>query len=165
MSPRTAIASLQSIFALKPPFTHWSGARFPITPLRMRCRPTRAAVIAPTPTITGVAIDKMKEKGDDEERIQGVAVLNATRLFRQVTINTHTSDPQLTQSMSSSNPGSLFLRSPLSPFRSLAVQDMFPFCASRRSYPAINSWPVNHVHILPIIALLPCAFSPHLFLS
>jgi len=44
----------------------------------MRCHPTRAAVIAPTPTITGVAIDKMKEKGDDEERIQGVAVLNAT---------------------------------------------------------------------------------------
>jgi hypothetical protein len=32
----------------------------------MRCRPTRAAVIAPTPTITGVAIVggyyKMKEK-------------------------------------------------------------------------------------------------------
>jgi hypothetical protein len=57
LSPRTATASLRSIFDRKPPFTHCSAILFPpMTPLRNSWRPTKAAVIAPTPTIMGVAI-------------------------------------------------------------------------------------------------------------
>ena len=56
LRPRIAMASLRSILALNPPFTHWSAAPFPITPLRMRCLPTSAAVTAPRPTMTGVAM-------------------------------------------------------------------------------------------------------------
>jgi hypothetical protein len=57
LSPRIAIASLRSIFALKPPLTHCSAAPFPTKrPFLIRCRPVRAAATAPKPIIIGVAM-------------------------------------------------------------------------------------------------------------
>ena len=52
-----AIASLRSILALKPPFTHPSAAPLPAnSPRRMRDLPTIAAVTAPIPIMKGEAI-------------------------------------------------------------------------------------------------------------
>lgn len=52
--PRIAMASFLSILDLKPPFTHSSAALLPA--LRSRVRPAKAAAMAPTPTMIGVAI-------------------------------------------------------------------------------------------------------------
>ena len=54
-----AIASLRSIFALKPPFAHSSAAPLPANnPRRMSDLPTIAAVTAPIPIMMGVAMPK-----------------------------------------------------------------------------------------------------------
>ena len=54
-----AIASLRSILALKPPFTHSSAAPLPAnSPRRMNDLPTIAAVTAPIPIMMGVAMLK-----------------------------------------------------------------------------------------------------------
>ena len=53
------IASLRSILALKPPFTHTSAAPLPESrPRRMSDLPTTAAVIAPIPMMKGVVMPK-----------------------------------------------------------------------------------------------------------
>ena len=49
------MASLRSIFALKPPLTHCSAAFLPPSnPLRTSDRPAIAAAMAPTPMMIGV---------------------------------------------------------------------------------------------------------------
>ena len=54
-----AIASLRSIFALKPPLTHCSAAPLPArSPFLMRWRPVSAAAMAPRPTSIGVVMTK-----------------------------------------------------------------------------------------------------------
>lgn len=54
-----AIASLRSILALKPPFTHSCAAPLPAnSPCRMIDLPKIAAVTAPTPMMMGVAMSK-----------------------------------------------------------------------------------------------------------
>ena len=59
-----AIASLRSILALKPPFTHSSAAPLPAnSPRRMSDLPTIAAVIAPIPIMKGVAMPKLLDQG------------------------------------------------------------------------------------------------------
>ena len=50
------IASLRSILALKPPFTHTSAALPANSPRRMSDLPTTAAVIAPIPIMKGVVM-------------------------------------------------------------------------------------------------------------
>ena len=60
LSPRMAIASLRSILALKPPFTHPSAAPLLANnPRRMNDLPTIAAVTAPIPIMKGVAMPKV----------------------------------------------------------------------------------------------------------
>ena len=55
-----AIASLRSILALKPPFTHSSAAPLPAnSPRRMSDLPKIAAVIAPIPIMTGVVMKSL----------------------------------------------------------------------------------------------------------
>lgn len=53
LRPRICIASVLSIFPLKPPRTHFSA---PAALLRINVLPTSAAVMAPTPRKIGVDI-------------------------------------------------------------------------------------------------------------
>ena len=65
LSPRVAIASLRSILALKPPFTHSSAAPLPEnSPRRKNDLPTIAAVIAPIPIMMGADMtESLKSAG------------------------------------------------------------------------------------------------------
>jgi len=64
LRPRIAIASLRSIFALKPPFTNCSAPFLPTNmPCLIRERPKTAAAIALTPRMTGVAMSTKQTLG------------------------------------------------------------------------------------------------------
>ena len=64
------IASLRSILALKPPFTHSFAAPLPEnSPRRMSDLPTTAAVIAPIPTMMGVVMANFDKKSQNTEAL------------------------------------------------------------------------------------------------